>query len=230
MRETSPRFWAEQFSETTRFGELTAIALPAGDEPVPEEVLARLHPLERDFARTLRKRRQIEWVGGRLALRLACERLGLVCGPVLTGARGEPLLPEGMSASISHKRDRALALLARSGSARIGLDVEELGRARESIARRILVEDEQRAIELLPEAERWEAILGRFAVKEAVYKALHPFVERFVGFHEAEVQFDEAGRVDVRLRLSGGEGPFRVDASLRRRESMLIAEVAIDRA
>src|SRR4051812_14522000 len=95
------------FSRRCVFGALSATHLPDGVEPVSEEVLSRLHPEERVVALRLRARRQIEFTGGRIAWR-AQQPLE---GPLLTGADGEPLAPAGLSVSVSHKRDLALALV-----------------------------------------------------------------------------------------------------------------------
>lgn len=194
------------------FGVIATLPLPEGKEPVPEGVLARLHPEERRLALAFAGRRQIEWTGGRLALRSAADHLGLTLGPVGRGERGEPLLPEGLTASVSHKRRLAAAALALDGAGTIGLDVEELGPPRMLIADRVLLPEEAEAIDALPDAERWPALLRRFAAKEAVYKALHPHVRRYVSFHEAELREQGAGELSVSLRLARGEGPFEVEA------------------
>ncbi len=52
----------------------------------------------------------------------------------------------------------------------------------------------------------------RFSIKESIYKALDPYVHRYVGFHEAEVHPDLQGTARVELRLKNGEGPLQVDA------------------
>ena len=40
-----------------------------------------------------------------------------------------------------------------------------------------------------------------FAIKEAIYKAIDPTVERYVHFTEVALHFREAGEVEVELRL-----------------------------
>ena len=209
--------------ESHPFGWLAAVSLPEGLEPVAAAVLARLDPAEAAHARTLRGRRQIEWTGGRLALRAAARAAGLALPAVLPGARGEPLLPPAVQASISHKRAMALALVG-TGPACLGLDVEEPEPARPAIASRVLRDEELAAVEALPEAERWPAILRRFAAKEAIYKALHPHVRRYVAFSEASVSLEPPGAI---LHLAHGEGPFAVALDLRVRSGLLLAAVRI---
>jgi 4'-phosphopantetheinyl transferase EntD len=53
-------------------------------------------------------------------------------------------------------------------------------------------------------------VLRAFCAKEAIYKALDPWVRRFVGFHEARVAF-AGGRLSASLALTRGEGPFAVE-------------------
>ena len=55
-------------------------------------------------------------------------------------------------------------------------------------------------------------VLLRFSIKEAIYKAVYPYVRRYVDFSEAHVTPDPDGQAEVTLRLSQGEGPFRVEA------------------
>ncbi|HWV36875.1 MAG TPA: 4'-phosphopantetheinyl transferase superfamily protein [Vulgatibacter sp.] len=216
------------FAETTPFGELVAVHLPPGlDDEVPAEVLGGLFPEERAIAEEARRRRRIEWCGGRLALRLATERLGVAPGPVLRGERGEPLLPEGLTASVSHKRRIAAALVARAGQGTVGLDLEELEPARMSIAPRVLRPEEEEEVFALPEDRRWRSLATRFAVKEAVYKALHPHVRRYVRFSEASVRLEPGAEPEVSLHLEGGEGPFRLEARAEARAGHLIASVRI---
>lgn len=216
--------FAMAFADRGPFGTLVGVHLPVGLDPVPGEALEELTPAERELALGLKGRRQIEWTGGRLALRRAAAELGLELGPVLRGARGEPLLPEGLSASISHKRRLAVALIAPSEGGTLGIDLEELGPERLSILGRILRPEEERLLRALPEAERWEPLLMRFVVKEAVYKALHPHVNRYVGFTEAAVEGEPGGPIRISLHLAEGEGPFEVEVHADRRDDFYLGQ------
>lgn len=221
----TPEPFSLAFAETTPFGELVGIHLPPGLADSAEGALTRLHPEEREIALAFGGRRRIEFCGGRLALRLARERLGFGSGPVPRGERGEPLLPTGLTASVSHKRRLAAALVAHADAGTVGLDLEELAPARMSIAGRVLLPEEERALKALPEAERWEALAARFAIKEAVYKAIHPHVNRYVRFSEAQVLLETGAAPRVALCLEGGEGPFDLEARLERRGGILAAQV-----
>lgn len=206
------------------FGTLAAVSLPEGRDPVPDRYVEDLPEEERNFARGLRGRRQIEWVGGRLALRLAAAARGLELGPVLPGPKGEPLLPPGVGASISHKR-RIAAALVDAGTTTLGLDIEELAPPRPAIAPRILDPEEHAAWERLPEAERWTFLVRRFSLKEATYKAIYPHLRRFVAFEEAHVPHAEPGHVSIFLRAREGEPRLELEADCLEEEDHVWAMV-----
>ncbi len=183
------------FIRTSGFGVLAAVSLPRGTQAVPDAVLQRLDPDEAAIAATLRGRRQIEFTGGRLAWRA----LKPQSGPLRTGERGEPLGPSGVSVSLTHKQDLALALVGDAGAGCLGIDLEGDGRERMIIAQRVLRPEELEGVARLPEGERWRAVLLRFALKEAAYKAIHPHLLRFVGFQEATVRLGEHGAAEVTI-------------------------------
>src|SRR5262249_32801524 len=84
-------------------GLAVAVALPRPTDDVAAEVLERLHPEERRWASDQPPRRRVTWVGGRLALRAALRELGAEAGPLFATDRGAPLLPDGLSGSVTHK-------------------------------------------------------------------------------------------------------------------------------
>ncbi len=216
------------YHHATAHGLVAAVHLPDAPDPVPEAVLAELHPAEAEHARTLRAWRQVSFVGGRRALRLACQQLGLQPPGTLPDDRGAPTLPDGLVGSVSHKRALAVALVCRDHGETVGIDLEDYGPARPGIAPRVLTPREQAAVDALAtEERRWLATLLRFSMKEAVYKALDPWVRRYVGFHEAEVDPDTDGGAVVQLQLAEGEGPFAVDARYDWLHGRLLTSVRI---
>ncbi len=192
------------------FGTCVGVALP---EAPLFELPAALHAGEAAFARALPEATRAAWVGGRVALRAALAALGVDAPEaILTTARGAPLLPADAVGSVSHKRTIAVALAARASSPRatVGVDVEELRPLRADIARRVLTPDERAALPAEGPA-RDAAVLLRFSAKEAIYKALDPWVQRFVAFEEATVARASDGALSATLALTGGEGPFSVE-------------------
>jgi enterobactin synthetase component D len=139
-----------------------------------------LHPDERAHARALSDHRAREWIAGRRALRML---LGEV-GPIMSDDRGAPIAPAGHAASVSHKGALAAALVTRDTGWHIGLDLELAQPSRHDIGSRILTAREQAQIRAPREVTR------SFSIKEAIYKAVDPFVRRYVGFLEVELAFD----------------------------------------
>ncbi len=185
-----------------------------------------LHPQERALADAKPPRRREELVAGRLALRSALRAVGWRGdGPLLPGPKGRPELPDGFTGSITHKDGLALAVAAPLVDGwTLGVDSEVLGeRDRSAIAPKVL-----RAAE----HERWSAagaewpdLLRLFSLKEAIYKALHPHVPRYIAFEEAEIAPDGG----ITMHLAGGEGPFELRGASRWEGSRLVSLVAARR-
>lgn len=166
-----------------------------------------LHEAERQLAASLSAAQRPGFVAGRQALRAALQQLvpDHPIAPVLRTHRGAPLLPPGLTGSVSHKRERAIAVASPSTGDIVGVDLEERPQekdlARHSIADRILTRHELERLEGLDELAHREATLVHFALKEAVYKSIDPHVERYVGFTEVELDLRDDGSAAVRLQL-----------------------------
>jgi 4'-phosphopantetheinyl transferase EntD len=189
-------------------GVCVGVPIPADPPPGWD---SELLPAERAFAAALAPARRLTWVAGRIALRAALAGVGLDVGPILPDDHGAPALPPEARGSVSHKRRLAVAIAARTddvAGACLGIDLEEEVPPRFDLARRVLTPEERRR---LPEEDpaRWRALLVHFSLKEALYKAVHPFVRRHVSFQEVSIGDPRAdGETLVTLALRGGEGPF----------------------
>ncbi len=202
---------------TLPHGLLSAVRLPntKDEQQLLDALLVaqrRLHDDEQQLARTLAVARRVGFVGGRVALRDALTRVspGLAPHPVLRTARGAPLMPAGVLGSVSHKRRLAVALVAPLAPdvQTLGVDVEErpgvAELARPDLAPKILTAHERNALgdlSLRDALAYREAVRLRFALKEAVYKAIDPHVQRYVRFQEVEVFPEGEGELEVRLLL-----------------------------
>jgi len=118
-------------------------------------------------------------------------------------------------------------MVAQASNGTLGVDLEEYLPERTSIAKRVLTDAEQVSLRTLPAEQQWIGVLLRFSIKESVYKALDPYVARYVGFEEAEVVPNLQGSANVELRLKNHEGPFRVDARYCWLASRLLTSVRI---
>ena len=192
------------------FGTCVGVSLPADGA---FELPACLHPVEAAFARARPEARRAGWVGGRVALRAALAAVAVEASePMLSTPRGAPILPPGAVGSVSHTRTIAVALCARESRPRatIGIDIEDLRPLRVDVASRVLTTEERAALPADGPA-RDAAVLLAFSAKEAIYKALDPWVHRFVAFQEASLTRAGDGALTARLALAGGEGPFSVE-------------------
>jgi 4'-phosphopantetheinyl transferase EntD len=178
----------------------------------------RLHSDEATLVEALSPARRATFVAGRLAMRFAMQAAAPAvppesAGPILRTMRGGPALPPTVAGSVSHKRDAALALMMacepypQGADVAVGVDLEHRPTrqdlARPSIAHRILTAHELDALSALahdPLAQRDRVILS-FAIKEAVYKAIDPTVQRYVRFTEVALHFTNEGTVAVTLLL-----------------------------
>jgi phosphopantetheine--protein transferase-like protein len=208
-----------------------ALALAIPDEGDLERLAALLAPEELSLATSWAPARRRTWIAGRAALREALDRSGLAAPAVLGDDRGAPVLPAGVVGSVSHKERVAVALVAQArDDARIGVDVELDAPLRIDIARKVLTEDEQREIAALPDAGRLAEVRLRFSAKEAIYKALDPFVRRYVAFHEVSVTPTSDGGATVQLHLPPAEGPFDVEVRWLRRDGLVLTTARVRRA
>ncbi|MCA9687382.1 MAG: 4'-phosphopantetheinyl transferase superfamily protein [Myxococcales bacterium] len=191
-------------------GRVAVVGAPGRPDGIGGESLAQLHPAEASFAEGLAGWARHDFVFGRLAAR---HLLGPESGPVLRAEGGAPAFPDGFRGSITHKRSLAAALLAHRGDWAVGIDLElTTGAPIPALKKRVAT---VRELERLPENADL-ALVATFAVKEAIYKALWPWVRRFVAFREAHVTLSPtiAGHAEVELDLAAAEGPFEIQASV----------------
>jgi 4'-phosphopantetheinyl transferase EntD len=225
------------FELTLEHGLCVGVRIPSADAAL-DELVAHLAPEEQAKAARLPRPRRRTWVGGRAAMRQALARLGRGLDAVTddvtgigTDDRGAPVLPPGVLGSITHKEELAAALVTNvaTDGARVGVDLEmDIVRPLD-IATRVLTTGELGEIASLDAAARARAVLLRFSAKEAVYKALDPYVRRYVGFLELEVSPAEDGSAVVRPRLREGEGPFSIEVRWRRFDGVVLTTARVER-
>jgi enterobactin synthetase component D len=224
--------FAVRFQRELANGICVAVSLPddPGFAPPPA-----VHPGEVAFVHASPAARRASFIGGRVALRTAIAALGdptsaASLSPILSTPRGAPALPPGFVGSISHKREIAVAIAARAEPTprtTIGIDVEVPRASRVDIAPRVLTPDERATLAALDPAAREAEVLFRFAAKEAIYKALDPWVQRMVSFQEVEIVTAPDGQRRARLALARGEGPYRVDLHDGGGEGLLLVVASV---
>jgi len=171
---------------------------------------------ERLLAATLGPVRRRELASGRSALRAALADLGVVDAPaILADDRGAPVLPPGFVGSITHKAERAAALVAPAGQGFVGIDIELAAASRLPIERRILTPREQARVS-------GRDVTLYFSIKEAIYKAIDPIVRRYVGFTEVELDVQADGSVAVTV-LDVVRLPVEIEAAWLERDGHWLA-------
>ncbi len=127
------------------------------------------------FARVIRPRQRERLIAARAALRRALAAyLGATPGEVRieVGPGGKPRLGEDAQVSFSLSHSGALAAVAVTRRAAVGLDIEMLGReVTPGVIRRALAPDEQDAVARVGRERRAEAFLRHWTAKEAYAKA-----------------------------------------------------------
>jgi 4'-phosphopantetheinyl transferase EntD len=209
-------------------GRAVALAIPEANDP--PDLLATLRPEELALAASWGAPRRKTWIAGRAALRIALLRAGFDAPAIGSDDRGAPVLPEGVVGSVSHKERVAVALVGRAeASFRIGVDVELDAPLRTDITRAVLTEGEVTELAALEGAGRLAEVKLRFSAKEAIYKALDPFVRRYVGFREVSVTPRPDGSARVQMHLPPAEGPFEVEVRWLRRHGLLLTTARVRR-
>jgi 4'-phosphopantetheinyl transferase EntD len=177
-----------------------AVVAAAGDreaELFPEEEAA--------LGNSVEKRRR-EFTTARACAREALAQLGLPAQPIPTGARGEPLWPQGVVGSITHCAGyRACAVAPASELLTIGIDAEVDDALPPGVLGDIALPEERRWIEVAAAADpgtSWDRLL--FSIKESIYKAWFPLTVSWLGFEDASVAIDrEQGTFAARLLVPG---------------------------
>jgi len=130
---------------------------------------------------------------------------------ILKDEYGRPMVPPGFLGSISHKDNIGVALVAKDGddapliNKGIGIDIEKASRIKSGPERKILTPNERENLGNLEGISRDEEVFLRFSLKESVYKAMHPLINQYVGFQEAEITPNSDGTASVDLNLKSGQ-------------------------
>jgi 4'-phosphopantetheinyl transferase EntD len=254
MDRISRPIFCPTFRLALRHGRCVGVALPSranDDGAIPASVLAGLPGEEQRHVQALPVARRASWVGGRIALRAALADLALDPGAILSTPRGAPQLPAGMRGSISHKDGVAVALAsagvdddaADDASApmwHLGVDVERVLAGRPDISGHVLRPEEAARLPPLDDPRRAEEILFAFSAKEAIYKALDPFVARHVSFAEVAIERRDDGTAGVTFFLAPRDdsaaldGPvaesFVAQVAWLRRDDLILTTARVARA
>jgi len=164
-----------------------------------------LFPEEAALVAGASAKRRREFTGVRVCARLALARAGAEPAPILPGPSGAPQWPPGIVGSMTHCDGYRAAAVARAAAfAAIGIDAEPHEMLPGGILPRVASESERAALSRLATVAgefRWDRIL--FSAKESVFKAWFPATGRRLGFSDAKVELDVAGRFVAQLLVPG---------------------------
>lgn len=147
---------------------------------------------------SVQKIRLSNFEDGRTAATQALKQSGFDGEPIIgRSPKGVPLFPDGYIGSISHTRDWAIAITARASDyTAVGVDIEAADRHfKTDIAKRVS-DDVERA--QFSDFGGQDALVIS-SLKEAIYKALFPKAQRWIGFHEVSLRRIDANTTEVKL-------------------------------
>ena len=154
-------------------------------------------------------------------------------GPILADGHGAPNLPVHVHGSISHKDNLGVGIAVIDSQGRVGCDIERCFNPNaHMLSTRVLTEAERETLSHIHDSNAGkevnvdkgsavsflvnsieEDVMLRFSFKEAIFKAIHPYLARSVDFDEVEVFPQKTGRAEVRLKLKQEESSLLTEAS-----------------
>ena len=138
-------------------------------------------------------KRRSEFLLGRAAASSVLLALGYQAPTpaIIRGNHGQPLWPIGVVGSISHTSGYSAAVATNSTKwASVGIDIERKRKLRANILSRIATTNETRWAKSSRLGDEL-ASLVLFSAKEAVYKAAYPVIQRWFGFQEGLIEFND---------------------------------------
>lgn len=187
-----------------------AVAIDA----VPSMWDGGLHADEQPAVATAVAKRRREFTAGRNAARSALDALGVDVVSIPVGPQREPVLPAGVSLSITHCDDYCTAAAIRCGDvASMGIDAERNIALPAEIRDRIVTSHEVAALTSDGMSEignSFDPLRLAFSAKEAFYKAWFPQARRFLDFLGARIEIDTAAkRFAIQVIDPTAPTPFR---------------------
>lgn len=164
--------------------------------------------------RTVAGRRR-EFAAGRAAARAAMAELGLEPAAITMSADRSPIWPPGLTGTIAHCGQFALAALVRSRDIRaIGIDVEPSDPLAADLVSEICSPAELAWLDTLADPLTHAKLV--FCAKEAAYKSQYPISRTMFGFDGLDTQFDMENN-SFTARFTRDVGPFSAGARIKGR-------------
>ena len=179
-----------------------AAGAPLADDLRPEEA--------RGLGRAVEKRRR-EFAAGRACARRALARLEIADAVLPVGPDRLPLWPAGIVGSITHCADYCAVAVARRGAiAGLGLDAEVGDELEPELVPLVCLPSEIEALRALDGLTPGAGAKLVFSAKESAYKCFFPLVQRFLEFHDVEIELSPESRFAGRFTARVLSGPTPV--------------------
>jgi 4'-phosphopantetheinyl transferase EntD len=202
-----------------------------------EAALTALYPQEAAAVAKAQPKRRQEYANVRMCARRAMSELGVPPAPVLSGARGEPLWPDGIVGSLTHCPGFRAAAVGRSSAfVGLGIDAEPNLPLAQDLLEFISLPQERARVHALTRSSPgvcWDRLL--FSAKETVFKIWFPLAKRELDFGEADIRIDpDCGTFSARLLVLGptadGERIEGFNGRWLSRQGILLTAIALRRA
>ncbi len=151
---------------------------------------------------------------GRIAAKQCLEELGVKNFKILKHESGAPIWPKGIYGSISHSKDKAVAIVSKKYNL-VGIDLEYRNRdINLNLKNRICTESEKEWV-----GDDKEKLLSIFSTKEAIYKAFY-HIEKLT-FMDAELKKIQLKKIQLKnmqlknMQLKNKYDGFEVNLNLK---------------
>lgn len=164
------------------------------------ELQGHLYPEEDALLSRAVPKREREFRSGRTAARKAMLELGIETFPILIGAKREPVWPASVVGTISHSGDKCLVILGKSREIlSFGADIEQLGRIKKNLWKKIFRPGETEYLLSLNTRQRDFASTTIFSAKEAFFKFQYPLTKEWLEFLDVEVRIEDNSNFTVEV-------------------------------
>lgn len=165
---------------------------PPGLAPMPAE--------ESLISRAVAKRRN-EFITARHCAREAMGQLGVEPTAIMRGERGMPLWPSQLVGSLTHCAGYRAAIVGYAMQVRsLGIDAEPHEALPDGVLSHTSLAEERSVLESRSGELHWDRLL--FCAKETTYKAWFPLTQRWLGFEDAHITFEQDGEASGTFRSS----------------------------
>jgi len=151
-----------------------------------------LHPAERScLSSRATPKRKTDFKLGRMACQVAMKAKGMPPQCILKGRMRQPLWPDGIVGSITHKRGIGIALVAEKSIFRgVGIDLERTDQPLnpEHFKKALYPAEMDWCLRILRLQE--QRLCRMFSAKEALYKMLSPIIGGYVNYRDVILRWD----------------------------------------